>query len=85
MLAVGYVLVLLVLARRERVEGIVTRLLSRLPARAAAFLGGIFRRLLDGFGIMASFKQVMILFAYSVILWVLFSVLTYLFLLAFSN
>jgi uncharacterized membrane protein YbhN (UPF0104 family) len=33
---------------------------------------------------MASFKQVMILFAYSVILWVLFSVLTYLFLLAFS-
>ena len=61
-----------------------TRLLSRLPARAAAFLGGIFRRLLDGFGIMASFKQVMILFAYSVILWVLFSVLTYLFLLAFS-
>ncbi len=84
MLAVGYVLVLLVLARRERVEGVVARLLSRLPARAAAFLGGIFRRLLDGFGIMASFKQVMILFAYSVILWVLFSVLTYLFLLAFS-
>jgi uncharacterized protein (TIRG00374 family) len=84
MLAVGYVLVLLVLARRERVEGVVTRLLSRLPARAAAFLGGIFRRLLDGFGIMANFKQVMILFAYSVILWVLFSVLTYLFLLAFS-
>jgi uncharacterized protein (TIRG00374 family) len=84
MLAVGYVLVLLVLARRERVEGVVTRLLSRLPARAAAFLGGIFQRLLDGFGIMASFKQVMILFAYSVFLWVLFSVLTYLFLLAFS-
>ena len=85
MLAAGYVLVLLILAQRERVEGAVTRLLSRLPARAADFLGGIFQRLLDGFGIMASFKQVIILFGYSVLLWVVFSALTYLFLLAFSH
>lgn len=84
MLAVGYVLVLLILARRERVEGVVTYVLSWLPASAAVFLDGIFRRLLDGFGIMASFRQVMILFGYSVLLWVMFSALTYLFLLAFS-
>lgn len=84
MLAVGYVLVLLVLAQREKVEHVVTGLLSWLPGRAAAFLSGIFRRLLDGFGIMASFKQVMILFGCSVLLWIVFSALTYLFLLAFS-
>jgi glycosyltransferase 2 family protein len=84
MLAVGYVLVLLVLAQREKVERTVAWFLSWLPAKAESFLDGIFRRLLDGFRIMASFKQVMILFAYSVFLWVLFSVLTYLFLLAFS-
>jgi glycosyltransferase 2 family protein len=83
MLAAGYVLVLLILAQRERVERTVTWLLSWLPARVADFLGGIFRRLLDGFGIMASFKQVIILFGYSVLLWVIFSALTYLFLLAF--
>jgi hypothetical protein len=83
MLAVGYVLVLLILAQRQKVERIVTRLLSWLPSRAAAFLGGIFQRLLDGFGIMASFKQVVILFGYSVLLWIIFSALTYLFLLAF--
>jgi len=84
MLAVGYVLVLLVLAQRERVERAVAWFLSWLPGKAASFLDGIFRRLLDGFRIMASFKQVIILFAYSVFLWVLFSILTYLFLLAFS-
>ena len=60
----------MVLAQRERVESAVTYLLSWLPARAAVFLDGIFRRLLDGFGIMASFKQVMLLFGYSVLLWI---------------
>jgi glycosyltransferase 2 family protein len=83
MLAAGYVVVVLILAQRERVERAVTRLLSWLPAKAATFLGGIFQRLVDGFSIMASFKQAIILFGCSVLLWVVFSALTYLFLLAF--
>jgi len=83
-LALGYAIVLLVLARREKVQAAVTFLLSWLPHKAAAFLGTIFQKLLDGFGIMASFKQVLIIFAYSLTIWVLFSTMTYLFLLAFS-
>jgi uncharacterized protein (TIRG00374 family) len=84
MLAAGYALVLLTLAKRQQVENIVTRILSVLPTRVSHFLGEIFRRLLDGFGVMASFKQVLMIFGYSVLLWILFSGLTYLFLLAFS-
>ncbi|MGB6066304.1 MAG: lysylphosphatidylglycerol synthase transmembrane domain-containing protein [Desulfomonilaceae bacterium] len=84
MLAVGYALVLLALAQREKADRIVHRLLSWLPATAASFLDEIFQRLLDGFGIMASFRQAITLFALSVMLWLVFSVLTYLFLLAFS-
>jgi len=83
-LALGYAIVLLVLARREKVQAAVTFLLAWLPPKAAAFLGTIFQKLLDGFGIMASFKQVLIIFAYSLTIWVLFSTMTYLFLLAFS-
>ena len=83
-LALGYVIVLLVLARREKVQAAVTFLLSWLPAKAAAFLGTIFQKLLDGFGIMASFKQALIIFLYSLTIWILFSAMTYLFLVAFS-
>ena len=83
-LAIGYAMVLLILARREKVEAAVTFLLSWLPPKAAAFLGTIFQRLVDGFGIMASFKQALIIFSYSLTIWVLFSTMTYLFLQAFS-
>jgi glycosyltransferase 2 family protein len=83
MLAVGYVVVVVILAQREKVEKTVTRLLSWLPAKAATFLGGIFQRLVDGFSIMASFRQATIIFCCSVLLWVVFSALTYLFLLSF--
>jgi uncharacterized protein (TIRG00374 family) len=80
----GYGVVLLILAKRDAVQSITTRVLSLLPNRASEFLGGIFQRLIDGFGIMASFKQALIIFAYSILLWMLFSLMTYLFLLAFA-
>lgn len=83
-LVAGYAMVLVTLAWREKVQALVDRFLSLFPPRAATFLGGIFHRLLDAFGIMASFKQAMIIFAYSIFIWTLFSFLTYLFLLAFS-
>jgi hypothetical protein len=41
-------------------------------------------KLIDGFGIMVSFKQVLLIVLYSVLIWTFFSFLTYLFLLSFS-
>lgn len=83
-LAMSYVLVLVVLARREKVQAMIHKILSILPDKAAIFLGGIFQRLIEGLGIMASFRQVMFLVGYSISLWVCFSGVTYLFLLSFS-
>lgn len=84
MIIAGYAVVLLILARRDTAQRIVEKLLSWLPAKAASFFAGIFRRLVDGLGIMASFRQALLIFVYSVLLWTVFSFLTYLFLLAFS-
>jgi glycosyltransferase 2 family protein len=84
LLAVGYAIILFALANRTLVERLVTRILSVLPVKGAHFLNEIFRRLLDGFGVMASFGRVLAIFGYSVLLWVLYAGLTYLFLLAFS-
>jgi len=83
-LIVSYLLVLLILARREMVLAVVDKVLAIFPKRAAAFMAGIFKRLIEGFGIMASFSQVVIIAAYSIMLWIFFSGLTYLFLLAFA-
>lgn len=83
-LALGYVLVLVTLFRRDTVQSIVTKGLSVLPRRAAEFFDGIFRRLVDGLSVMASVKQVFIIFLYTMLLWTLFSTVTYMFLLAFS-
>lgn len=83
-LIAGYAMVLLMLARSEAVFAAVSRVFSVLPERISGVLEGIVRRLIEGFGIMASFKQVMIISGYSLLLWILFSSLTYLFLLAFS-
>jgi glycosyltransferase 2 family protein len=83
-LVAGYVMILIILARREAFRTLLKKLLSWLPERAAHFIEGIFVRLLDGFGIMASLSQALIMFLCSVALWGLFSCLTYLFLLAFS-
>ncbi len=83
-LAGGYAVVLLVLIRREQVQAVVDRLVSWLPSRAGAFLGGVFQRIVAGLGIMASWKQAVVIFIYSVTIWTLFSTITYLFLRAFS-
>jgi glycosyltransferase 2 family protein len=83
-LVIGYIIVLLILNRRERFGELLKKLLSWLPEGPAHFIEGMFLRLIDGFGIMASFSQAAIMFLCSVALWGLFSCLTYLFLLAFS-
>jgi glycosyltransferase 2 family protein len=80
----GYFLVLLMLARKTLVHSVVDKCLSIFPKRAASFMAGVFQRLIEGLGIMSSFSQVVIIASYSVMLWVLFSCITYLFLLAFS-
>ncbi len=83
-MSVSYLVVLVALGRRELVQGFVDKLLGRLPDRASSFLGGIVRRLLDGFLIMASARQALMLFLYSVLIWTSFACVTYVFLLAFS-
>lgn len=83
-LIIGYLLVLLTLARKTLVYSVMEKCLSIFPKRAAGFLAGIFQHLIEGFGIMSSLSQVVVIASYSVILWVLFSCITYLFLLAFS-
>ncbi len=84
LLIVGYVIVWLILTRRERFRLTVVKLTSWLPTRAGVFIQGIVFHLTDGFGIMTSVKQVLVIGFYSLCIWVLFSLLTYLFLLAFS-
>ena len=83
-LIVGYVMVWLILTRRERFRQAVEKLTSWLPTKAGVFIQGIVLRLMEGFGIMVSVKQVLIIGFYSLCIWILFSCLTYLFLLAFS-
>jgi uncharacterized protein (TIRG00374 family) len=83
-LAAGYLVVLLILARRDAFQSFVEKLLSWLPEKASLFLGKIVQQLVDGFGIMASFRQAVVILACSVLIWILFSVMTYLFLLAFA-
>ncbi len=84
LLILGYVIVWLILTRRERFRQTVEKLTSWLPTRAGVFIQGIVLRLTDGFGIMTSAKQVLVIGFYSLCIWILFSLLTYLFLLAFS-
>ena len=83
-LVIGYITILLILTHRDGFNTLLKKLLCWLPEGAAHFIEGIFLRLIDGFGIMASFTQALIMFLCSVALWGLFSCLTYVFLLAFS-
>ncbi len=84
LLILGYFVVWLILTRRERFKQTVEKLTSWLPTRAGHFVQGIILRLADGFGIMTSIRQVLIIGLYSLFIWILFSCLTYLLLLAFS-
>ncbi|MDQ1239458.1 MAG: glycosyltransferase 2 family protein [Thermodesulfobacteriota bacterium] len=83
-LVVGYIVVLAILARRQKAQKIIDKILSIFPHRAASFLSGIVSRLIEGIGIMSSFPRVVLIVTYSITLWVLFALITYMFLLAFS-
>ena len=83
-LVLGYVLVLIILIKRDKALSIFSKIFSILPSKAGTFIEGVCEKLIDGLGIMASPKQAIIIFLYSVVLWLLFSSTTYLFLLAFS-
>lgn len=84
LLIVGYSLVLIILNNQEKFQAVVYKLVSILPERPAAFISRFLRRLIAGLGIMASPKKALLISMYSIILWVLFSCITYTFLLAFS-
>ncbi|MFZ5867472.1 MAG: lysylphosphatidylglycerol synthase transmembrane domain-containing protein [Thermodesulfobacteriota bacterium] len=84
LLAAIYAFVLLLLARKDAVQAVSNRLLARLPHRAASFLGGIVHRLIEGFRIMASPWQALLIFLCSLAIWLTFAAITYLFLIAFS-
>lgn len=83
-LAAGYIAVLTILLKRDKAISYLHKLLSFFPERLGKFIEGAFVRLIDGLAIMASLKQVIIIFLYSAVLWSFFSAITYLFLLAFS-
>ncbi|MGC8660170.1 MAG: lysylphosphatidylglycerol synthase transmembrane domain-containing protein, partial [Desulfomonilaceae bacterium] len=83
-LVIGYGLVLTILIKRDKTVLLFNKIFKRLPSKAGSFLSGVFEKLIEGLGIMASPKQAIIIFSYSVALWLLFSATTYLFLLAFS-
>jgi uncharacterized protein (TIRG00374 family) len=83
-LSAGYAAVLLVLARRETAQRIVERLVARLPERVASLIGDSFQRIMEGLGIMASPGRALSVFGCSIVIWVLFAGMTYLFLRAFS-
>jgi glycosyltransferase 2 family protein len=83
-LIVGYALTVMILIKKERSLWFLRKILSILPQKMGHFLEKIFEKLIDGFGIMKSPKQAIVIFMYSVALWFLFSVTTYLFLLSFS-
>jgi uncharacterized protein (TIRG00374 family) len=83
-LVLGYALVLTILIKKEKSLSFLRKILSMLPDKMGHFLEKIFEKLIDGFGIMRSPKQAIVIFLYSVALWFLFSATTYLFLLSFS-
>jgi uncharacterized protein (TIRG00374 family) len=83
-LVLGYLLVLLVLAKKEFVQGLVEKSLRIFPSRISKALEVIFDKLIEGVEVMANPKRALMILAYSIALWVLFSATTYVFLLAFG-
>ena len=83
-LTLGYVLVLVLLVKRELAVNFVRKITSVLPKKVGNFIEVVFEKLLEGLTIMSSAKQAGIIFLYSVLVWLLFSTTTYCLLLAFS-
>ncbi|MFH0825532.1 MAG: lysylphosphatidylglycerol synthase transmembrane domain-containing protein [Pseudomonadota bacterium] len=84
LLVFSYGGVLAILTYRDALLAALDRALARAPGRFSTFVGGMVRRMIEGFGIMASPKQTFVLFMYSLVIWTLFSCVTYLMLAAFS-
>jgi hypothetical protein len=80
----GYVFVLLSVWLRSQLDRLANRVIHKLPARVADPLAGIVHRIIDGFTIMASPLQAVVIFVYSVAIWTVFSFNTYIFLHAFA-
>lgn len=83
-LSLGYIAVLAVLWRRAAFEAFADKMLAWLPERISSFLGGIVRSLIEGLRVMASPWQTLRIFLYSILIWIMFAGITYLFLMAFA-
>jgi uncharacterized protein (TIRG00374 family) len=79
-----YGVVILILTRRETALKIIDKVFSVLPQRISSLLSRVVAHLIEGMGIMTSFPRVLLILLYSIVLWVLFSSITFMFLLAFS-
>lgn len=80
----GYVVVFLVLVYRESIQSSFKRMLSFFPNKFREPAARVLFHLIESFTVMADFKQVLMGFLLSVILWVNFAAMTYCFLMAFS-
>lgn len=83
-LILGYGLVLTLLLKREKALSFLRKMIFFLPHKVGTFVEKVFQKLIDGLTIMASARQAIIIFLYSVILWLFYSATTYLLLLGFS-
>lgn len=83
-LIMGYLLVIMILMKRKKSLSVLRKILSLFPHKASTFIESLCEKLIDGIGIMSSPIQALTIFLYSIVLWLLFSMTTYLFLLAFS-
>ncbi len=79
-----YTVILVILWRRDWFDSILGWFLAWLPERWADLLRRNVNRVVDGCGIMASPRHTLLVFGCSVMIWLLFSALTYIFMLAFG-
>jgi glycosyltransferase 2 family protein len=83
-LVLGYAIVLCMLSKRALSEKVVCNIVRILPSRLGNFITGLFKKLIDGLEAMGNPKRAFIILLYSIALWLTFSALTYIFLLAFQ-
>jgi hypothetical protein len=83
-LGLGYIVVLFTLAKKDLVQRILERGASILPESIGAFVKSIALKLIEGLSVMASVPRALMIFVYSVTIWLLFSLITHLFLKAFG-
>lgn len=84
LLTAGYIIALSVLWRQDLVRRLMARFAAAFPGRLSRLSAEAFTRLIDGVGVMRRPGRSLAVFLLSVLLWSLFSVLVYLFLMAFD-